>query len=238
VNFQSTLIGILSSAAVLFALVVPRMYHDAIPAPEAEITLREVEIATNEEPPPPPPPPPMEEDLPPPPPMALTGLSDIPDPTRVALPSVDVPIPYDLPVDAFQLNAPVSMPTTKFAVSAPKGPRGDGPGKIGGRPGPLAPVAKSSYRVNELDGSPRLIHHPSVAFPSGLASQGVRAGTVTLEVELSEAGRVSVRRVLSSTHAELVSAARYVAQGSRYTPPKKNGLAVKAIMRWPITITQ
>jgi TonB family protein len=99
-------------------------------------------------------------------------------------------------------------------------------------------VAKSSYRVAELDGSPRLIHHPSVSFPTGLASQGVRAGTVTLEVELNESGRVSVRRVLSSTHPELVSPARYVAQGSRYTPPKRNGMAVKATMRWPITITQ
>ena len=49
-------------------------------------------------------------------------------------------------------------------------------------------------------------------------------------------GAVRVRRVVSSTHPELVAPARRVATGARFTPPKHRGKVVKAVMRWPITI--
>jgi outer membrane biosynthesis protein TonB len=97
-------------------------------------------------------------------------------------------------------------------------------------------VLKSHYAADELDGQPRLIRHGSTPFPSSLSRQGVTRGTVTLEVELSERGTVQVRRVVSATHPELVSGARRVAAGARFTVPRKDGRAVKAIMRWPITI--
>ena len=97
-------------------------------------------------------------------------------------------------------------------------------------------MVKSHYSSGELDGRPRLIRTGSTVFPSALSRKGVTRGTVTLEVELSERGSVRVRRVISATHPELVSAAKRVAAGSRYTAPRKNGRAVKAIMRWPITI--
>ena len=98
------------------------------------------------------------------------------------------------------------------------------------------PVAKSHYSTSELDGTPRLLRHGSATFPSSLARQGVSRGTVVFEVELSTEGSVSVRRVVSSTHTELVEPARRVASCARFTPPKRNGEAVKAIMRWPIII--
>ena len=105
------------------------------------------------------------------------------------------------------------------------------------RPAPARALAvKSHYQANELDGTPRLLRHGSASFPSSLARQGVTRGTVTFEVELSTSGSVSIRRVASSTHPELVAAARRVASGARFTPPKKNGQPVKAIMRWPIVI--
>lgn len=246
-NFTAALTGLLSAACVLAALVVPRFFLPT-PVEPGILDLREVELAF-EEPPPPPPPPPAgsgdEEPGPPPPPIALTGLSDLPDPSMVALPVVDIPLPPDLPVDAFQFAARSGLPAMGSLGATGNGTGGlGGPGTglgkgIGpGRPAPPSAPGKASYRVTELDGSPRLLHHPGVTFPSRLAAAGVRAGTVVLEVELSEAGRVSVRRVVSSTHPELVAPARYLAQGSRYTPPKMNGVAVKAVMRWPITITQ
>jgi outer membrane biosynthesis protein TonB len=244
-NVTASLIGLLSAAGVLAALAFPRLlFH--LPAEPEMFDVREVELAA-EEPPPPPPPPPAASDSedagPPPPPLALTGLSDVPDPTMVALPSVDIPIPVDLPVDAFHLNTrPGLMASGNFGLGGPgNGSLGGTPGGTGigpGKPGAPAGPGKGSFRVSDLDGSPRLLHHPSVTFPARLAASGVRAGTVVLEVELSEVGRVSVRRVLSSSHAELVAPARYLAQGSRYTPPKMNGVAVRAVMRWPITITQ
>lgn len=244
-NVTASLIGLLSAAGVLAALAFPRLlFH--LPAEAEVFDVRDVELSV-EEPPPPPPPPPAASDNedagPPPPPLALTGLSDVPDPSMVALPSVDIPIPVDLPVDAFHLNSrPGLVSSGNFGLGGPgKGTLGGTAGGIGtgpGRPGPPTGPGKGSFRVSDLDGSPRLLHHPSVPFPARLAAAGVRAGTVVLEVELSETGRVSVRRVLSSTHADLVAPARYLAQGSRYTPPKMNGVPVRAVMRVPITITQ
>lgn len=104
------------------------------------------------------------------------------------------------------------------------------------KPTPPPPVAKSHYSTSELDGTPRLLRHGSATFPSSLARQGVSRGTVVFEVELSTSGSVSVRRVVSSTHPDLVAPARRVAASARFTPPKRDGQAVKAIMRWPIII--
>lgn len=98
------------------------------------------------------------------------------------------------------------------------------------------PVVKSIYNSSELDGNPRLIRHGSATFPSSLSRKGITSGTIVLEVELSTSGSVKIRRVVSATHQDLVSAARRVASGARFTAPKKNGKAVKAIMRWPIVI--
>jgi TonB family protein len=98
------------------------------------------------------------------------------------------------------------------------------------------PAAKSHYDASELDGVPRLLRHGSASFPSSLARKGVRRGTVTFEVEISTSGSVSIRKVISSTHSELISPARRVAASARFTPPKRNGEVVKAIMRWPIVI--
>lgn len=104
------------------------------------------------------------------------------------------------------------------------------------RPKQTPPVAKTHYNQNELDGTPRLLRHGSANFPSSLSKQGIKSGTVTFEVELSTSGSVTIRRVVSSTHQDLVAPARKVAAGARFTPPTRNGQAVKAIMRWPITI--
>ncbi|MDX1680734.1 MAG: energy transducer TonB, partial [Akkermansiaceae bacterium] len=98
------------------------------------------------------------------------------------------------------------------------------------------PAAPSHYDASDLDGMPQLLAHGSAVFPSSLARKGVRRGTVVLEVEIAASGGVRVRRVVSSTHPELVPAARRVAKGARFTPPKHRGKVVKAVMRWPITI--
>ncbi len=153
------------------------------------------------------------------------------DPLRVPVPKAEVPMDVTMPVDAFFTElAPAPLPVVERPRPSPR-PRA--PRLVAPRP-----AAKSHYSMGELDGRPRLLRHPSVAFPRALAARGVRKGTVVLEVELSQSGSVSVRRVVSSSHPELVSPARRVAAGSRFTSPKRNGQAVKAVMRWPITIQQ
>ena len=199
-----------------------------------DLTIREVQTVLFD---PPPPPPPMEEQPPdaPPPPPTLTNLSTLPDPSRVPVPQADVPMDITLPVENFYTDlAPAPLPTASKPFEHSK--QFFKKEQNYRRTPPPPPIAKSHYSTSELDGTPRLLRHGSATFPSSLARQGVSRGTVVLEVELSTSGSVSVRRVVSSTHPELVAPARRVAASARFTPPKRNGEAVKAIMRWPIII--
>jgi TonB family protein len=235
-KFKSTIIGLAASALLLAVLGFARIF--VVSADVPDLSIRQVETVTFEPPPPPPPPEETPPDAPPPPP-ALTNLSELPDPTRVAMPTTDVPMDITLPVENFHADLePAPLPV---AAKPPKPARVDHKEQFfkkeqNYKPSPPPPVAKSHYSTNELDGTPRLLRHGSATFPSSLARQGVSKGTVVFEVELSTSGSVSVRRVVSSTHPDLVSPARRVASGARFTPPKRNGQAVKAIMRWPITI--
>lgn len=202
-----------------------------------DLEIREIETATIETPPPPPPldePPP---DAPPPPP-ALTTVASLPDPTRATIPQAQVPMDITAPVEDFFTDlAPAPLPTPP--KPAPPKPRSSSEQlfkkKENYQPSP-PPIAKSHYSTSELDGIPRLLRHGSASFPSSLSRQGITRGTVILEVELSTSGSVSIRRVVSSTHQDLVSAARRVASGARFTAPLKSGQPVKAIMHWPIVI--
>jgi protein TonB len=233
-NFKSTIIGIAASALLLAVLGVARLFTVESTVPDLEI--REVETTTFE---PPPPPPPMEEppDAPPPPP-ALTTVSNLPDPSRVPIPQAQIPMDITAPVENFFTDlAPAPLPVAPKPI--PRSPRSSSEQLFkreeNYRPAPT-PVAKSVYDSSELDGTPRMLRHGSASFPSSLARKGVSSGTVVFEVELSTSGSVSVRRVVSSTHPELVDPARRVASGARFTQPMHNGQPVKAVMRWPITI--
>lgn len=230
-NYLSTGIGLVMAAALLALLGLTRLL---VPdAPDATIEIREVDIAALPEPPPPPPeePPPEQ----PPPPPALAEVSEVPDPTRVPIPKVDVPMDLETPVDSFFTDlAPEPLPQPVVRTAPPK-PRPSPPVRQP-RPGPPPTPVKSHYSIGELDGKPRLLRHGSAAFPPALSRRGVTSGTVIFEVELSTGGRVSVRRVISATHPELVPPARRIALSARFTPPTRRGQPVRAIMRWPITI--
>ena len=218
--------GLLLALLGLSRLLVPK---DRLP----DLEMREVEVTALPEPPPPPPEEPPPEA--PPPPPSLTQISDVPDPTRVPVPKADIPMDLETPVDSFFTDiepAPLPKPVVR---QAPPKPRTTTPTRPTPKP-PPAPMAKSYYSVGELDGTPRLLRHGSAAFPSSLARRGVTQGTVVFEVQISERGSVSIRRTVSATHQELVSAARRVASSARFTAPTRQGRPVKAVMRWPITI--
>jgi protein TonB len=227
-NYLSHGIGLGIAALLLALLGLTRLLIPQVDSVEYEV--REVDIAALPEPPPPPPeePPPEQ----PPPPPALTQIDDIPDPTRVPVPKVDVPLQLDAPVDPF-FSEVAPSPLPKPSVSRPVAAT---PSRKPSRPKAPRAVAKSHYSISELDGKPRLLRHGSAAFPSSLARRGVSRGTVTFEVELTPRGRVEVRRVVSSTHSELIGPATRIARSARFTTPTRRGEPVKAIMRWPITI--
>lgn len=228
----ATLVGVVVAGLLLALLGLARLLVPSGDVPDLEI--REIEISAVPEPPPPPPeePPP---DAPPPPP-ALTELSQIPDPTRVPVPKAEIPFDVTLPIDPFFTDtepAPLPKPVVQQVQrrSSPQVP--NKPTLPRRAP---APIAKSYYKISELDGKPSLIRHGRASFPQSLLRRGVRKGTVLLEVELSENGAVRVRRVISASYPELVAPARRVAATARFTPPTRGGRRVKAVMRWPITI--
>ncbi len=220
-NTRSIIIGIVGSLAMLAVLGFSRLFNSELVEPE--LTLRELEFATLS----PPPPPPIEEppsELAPPPPPTLTQIIALPDPTRVAVPQAELPMDIEASVEEFYADLqPAPLPTPpepKPPVRVPTGPLGP----------------PSRIHVNQLDGMPRLLSHGNAVFPSSLARRGVRQGTVVLEVEIDTTGKVRVLSTVSSTHHELVPAARRVAEPGRFTPPTYKGRVVKAVMRWPITI--
>jgi periplasmic protein TonB len=232
-NFKSTITGIAASAILLAVLAVARLITVESNVPDLEV--REIETVTIA---PPPPPPPNDEPLPdtPPPPPALTTISFLQDPTRIPIPQAQVPMDITAPVENFfsdlppaPLPSPPKQPSKKLRNTGEQFFKNEENYRT-------TPVEKSHYSASELDGTPRLLRHGSASFPSALARQGIKSGTVVLEVELSTSGSVSIRHIVSSTHPELIPAARSVASSARFTPPTKNGKAVKAIMRWPIVI--
>ena len=232
-NFKSTIIGLAASALMLAVLGFARIF--VVTADVPDLAIREIQTVTFEPPPPTPPPEEPPTDAPPPPP-SLTNLSTLPDPSRVPIPQADVPMDITLPVENFHADlapAPLNLSPEPIRVNHSKQFFKK---EQNYKPAPIPPVAKSHYSTSELDGTPRLLRHGSATFPSSLARQGVSRGTVVFEVELSTSGSVTVRSVVSTTHPELVAPARRVAASARFTPPKRDGQAVKAIMRWPIII--
>ena len=227
-KFSGIIVGVVMACVLLAMMGLARLMVPDVKRTEYEV--REMEISTLPEPPPPPP----EE---PPPPPALTSVAEVPDPTRIAIPKAEVPLDLRTPVDSFFTDvepAPLPQPVVR---KAPPSPRPSKP-RISKPKAPPAPATKSHYSLGELDSKPRLIRFSKQPFPSSLARRGVRRGTVVFEVELSERGRVRVRRVISASHQELVTPARRIASSASYTAPTRNGQRVKAIMRWPITITK
>ncbi len=220
------LLAIVMAGLLVVFLVATRLFSAAMPDRE----IREVEVL--EVALPAPPPPPVEPDEPPPPPQ------------RVELPRLDIQLdPVAPPLKAtLDPETDFKMKTALFEVEvdpppAPKpepAPRPKPAPKVAA-PKPQ-PVMRSTYSAGELDSQPRLLNHPSSSFPTALARQGVREGRVTLEVEISTSGRVSVRRVLSSSHEEFSRMATDIARRARFSTPTKNGTPVTAVYQWPLIL--
>ncbi len=95
------------------------------------------------------------------------------------------------------------------------------------------------FGFDELDEIPRLIRQGSPNMQQSAEYQRLmrRAGRkqVVLLVTLSERGVISVQEVISATHNELIPAARQAAESSRFSPPMRNGIPVRARYTWPLT---
>ena len=227
-------LGTAITAILLAMLVATRMMVLTTPATEYEV--RKIDTVSLPEPLPPAPDEAVEDDIPPPPPPALAELTTILDVNQPAIAVSPLKIDPKLAVETFFSDLPpsplpqpvVKRPAPKPAV--PTTPKGPGRPKI-----KYAPVRKSQYSIGELDQKPRLLRNPSVNFPRSI--RNAKSGRVVVRVAILPSGRSRFLSVVSTTHPALVSPARRIANGSRFTPPTRHGKPVKlAVMTWPITI--
>ncbi|MBT8037437.1 MAG: energy transducer TonB [Verrucomicrobiae bacterium] len=230
-KFKSIILGIATTAVLLGVLVATRMMELANKSPEFKI--REVESVSLPEPPPPAPEE-ISDDVPPPPPPALADLAVTQELNQPALPVMVMKIDPRLAVDTFFTDEPPAplptiarprpRPSVKPVIKKPKRP--------GIKSSPAQP--KSQYDLGELDQKPRLLRNPSVTFPRSI--KGARSGRVVVRVAILPSGRSQFLSIISSTHPALIPLAKRIGNGSRFTPPTRQGKPVKAVMTWPITI--
>ncbi|MGJ3242732.1 MAG: energy transducer TonB [Opitutales bacterium] len=90
------------------------------------------------------------------------------------------------------------------------------------------------YEIQDLDSVPNLISARMPIYPYELKRNKVE-GKVELLVLINEEGRVRVLNVKSATHQGFVEPAIQAASSARYTPPKRNGEAVKVRYYLPFT---
>jgi len=139
-----------------------------------------------------------------------------------------------LSIDTFFTDQPPSPLPELVEVARPKVAK---PAVESSQQAPVSlslPKTKSEYSLGELDQQPRLLRNPSVVFPRSI--KDASSGRVVVRVAILATGRSEFISVVSSTHDELIPLAQRIASGSRFTPPTRQGKAVKAIMTWPITI--
>lgn len=230
-RLKSVILGIAITAVLLAVLVATRLM--VLNVESAEVEIREVETVALPEPPPPPLEETPDEDLPPPPP-ALAKLAPTFDVSQPALPVAHVKIDPRMAVDTFFTDQPPSpLPVVARPLSRRvKAPRPKAKPRPAIRRAP--PEPKSQYSLGELDKKPRLIRNPSVSFPRGI--RNASSGRVVVRVVILPSGRSQFLSVMSSTHPALIPLARRIANGSRFTPPTRQGRPVKAVMTWPIII--
>jgi len=161
----------------------------------------------------PPPPPPLE-DPPPPPPKE----SEPPPP---------------------ELKTPPPMPTLEqLEVSLNPGTGGDLSLGIGlGIDFGTESVdqLEQLFGFGELDEIPRLVREGRFTYPTN-SPRGRGEALVRLLVFVEADGRISVQKIVDYSHQEFVEPARRMAEGSRFSPPMRNGVAVRSKYEWPIRI--
>lgn len=224
---RSLLIGLASTGLLVALLVLSRIL--GAPAPKT-IELLEIETVVLEEPPPPPDLSEPEDPKDPPPPPAPkielpSELDDLEAPeVALSLNRLDL----KTPIEPFHTDtAPAKIPVIRQPEPTPKPTTKPTPRPSEPRTPKVVrpPVRKAYYAPSELDSLPTAIRTGQFRWPP--RARGTR-GSVRLEIEIDENGRVSVIGVLSTTDPALSSAASQVARGSRFTAPRKNGQKVKA----------
>ncbi|MFA7555647.1 MAG: TonB family protein [Spongiibacteraceae bacterium] len=90
------------------------------------------------------------------------------------------------------------------------------------------------FSLDDLDERPRLLTKLNIRYPKALSNRGIHTTEVQLEVLIDSNGQASLKRILHSSHTEINPLIADVIQRTRFTPPKKDGVAVRASFNWPL----
>ncbi len=234
-TFKPIILGITVTAVLLAVLVATRLM--VLPSVEQEFVIREIETVSMPEPPAPQEEPLPAENIPPPPPPPPPALTDLRPSVDMTQPVMLVNIKHVDPrlnIDTFFSDQPPAPLPDKIKIVRPQVSEAVMQTKPQPRVALTPPLAKSEFSLGELDQQPKLLRNPSVIFPRSI--KDANSGNVVVRVSILASGRSQFISVVSSTHDDLVPLAKRIANGSRFTPPTRQGKAVKAIMTWPITI--
>jgi protein TonB len=98
---------------------------------------------------------------------------------------------------------------------------------------PDAALEAQLFDVQDLDELPRPIRQVRMEPPTRFRQERI-SGLVRVEIMIDEEGRTTVRRIIESSHSDLVDPAREALRQWVWSPPKKNGDPVKARYILPI----
>lgn len=226
-QLRNIFIGILVTAVLLLGLAASRLMKMKMESEEFVLTkLESISL----------PPPPVPEDqvndqkieelqAVAPPPPALADMRPSIDLRRVAIPVTNSHAVLDMEVDLFSLEtAPQALPKAVEKRVA---------GDSANLPTRKIARTKPSVSLGDLDQNPRLLRLGRFRWPRGLRSNQVK---VVVEVELNEKGRVRLLKVKSLSDEAIRSVIPSIVNGSRYTAPKRDGIAVKLNFNWPLTL--
>lgn len=157
-----------------------------------------------------------------------------PPPTALSQPTPPPPPPVTMDLPKLDLSVDDMAPPIKAVIAEKQFEFEMAPAEFSSNQPEVK--ARNLFSSADLDNQPRLLNRPRVNFPSHLKSQRIREGKVTLEVLINTAGRITIRRIVSSSHPDFVPMAKSFAMQSKFSPPKKDGRIVNAVFNWPLVL--
>jgi hypothetical protein len=164
--------------------------------------------------------------LPPPPPLAVSQASPskslpslVVQGAGVAIQAVDIKVNSSL--DLISPTAPtVTMNMPKLQSMS---------------------VNVAAFNLDDLDEIPALLTRVKTTIPKKLSreltSQGIEKFIIKLDIFINEAGRVNLLNIVKNPYVEMNPKIKEIVKNTRFSPPKKAGVAVRTRFIWPIEFT-
>lgn len=90
--------------------------------------------------------------------------------------------------------------------------------------------------LSELDSQPAVLNAPTMPYPRHLAERGIKRFEVLFHIIVDEQGNTLPVRLLQNPYPELEDELLDFARRTRFSPPLRLGVAVRAEYQWPVVI--